>query len=305
VSPSNTGNIPGDFRVAGNYRSQWKSIGQAYLTQGLSFDKQFYPMDERVGAGVTLIHDQSGGGLRVIKALLSAAYHKTIAKNNLHGGLQFGYVGKRFSVDDETFPNQMNWGTGQFDPKFPNKEVGINQSLTVIDLNWGIGWDKKVSSKFSPFISFAMFHSHFPKESFFDSNRKSVKPRSLLNAGATIQAGKKTSVIPSMLVAYTTKASEFLVGANVEYTLSQGENIFKRKAVYGGLFMRNNIELKNDAAFLVAGMKYYNWNGAISYDVNLSSLHNATNYKGAIEFSIIYTGINTRLTKTEIPCDRY
>ena len=103
----------------------------------------------------------------------------------------------------------------------------------------------------------------------------------------------------------TVKASELLFGANVEYMLSEGENPFKRKAVYVGIFARNNTQIMTDAAYAVAGMKYNNWNVAISYDLNVSQLHTATDYRGAFEFSFIYTGISTHLSKTEIPCDRY
>ncbi len=304
ISPSNTGNIPGDFRVVGNYRSQWKEISKPYLTQDISFDKQFYVYGQRVSGGLIVINDQSGGRLRVTKILLSGSYHRTLAGHNLHGGLQFGYVGKRFSINDETFPNQMNWDKGYFDSNFPNYE-GMDESLTNIDLNWGIGWNKKIGSKIEPFVSFSMHHAYFPRETFFDEGKNHLKPRSIINAGTTIQLAKKIGIMPDLLLTYTTKASEFLIGSTVEYTLAEGENPFKRKAIYAGIFQRNSIQIKTDAAFLVVGMKYFNWNGAISYDVNTSSLHSATNYKGALEFSLIYTGINTHLSKTEIPCDRY
>ena len=305
ISPSNTGNINGDFRVCGNYRSQWKEISKPYLTQAISFDKQFFLYNERISGGFIVLNDQSGGYLRVNKILLSAAYHKTLAGHNLHFGLQGGYVRESFSLKDETFPNQLNWQTGQYDAQMPNYETGLNQSLSCFDFNWGIGWNKRITDKVEPFFSYAMFHTSFPKETFFVNGNNKLKPRSVINAGATIKISAKVSVIPNMLMEYNAKASELLAGSNFEYTLSEGENIFKRKAVYAGVFERSSIRFKADAAFIVVGMKYNNWGAAVSYDINISQLHTATNYKGGFEFSFIYTGISTRLHKTEIPCDRY
>lgn len=305
ISPSNTGNMNGDYRICGNYRSQWKEISRPYLTQAITFDKQFYLYNERISGGLVVINDQSGGYLKVNKILLSGAYHKNLAGHNLHGGLQFGYIRKSFSLKDETFPNQLNWETGHFDSQLAHNEVMLNERLSSFGLNWGIGWSKRITKKFEPFFSYAMFHTHFPKETFFANGDNNLKPRSVINAGATITLNSQLSVIPGMLFEYNVKATEFLMGSNFEYTLSEGENKFKRKAVYFGVFERSSIKFETDAAFLVVGLKYNNWNTALSYDVNVSQLHAATNYKGGFEFSFIYTGISTRLSKTEIPCDRY
>jgi type IX secretion system PorP/SprF family membrane protein len=305
LSPSNTGNIQGDFRVCGNYRSQWKEIAKPYLTQSISLDKQFYLHRERISAGLVVFNDQSGGHLKVNKFLFSSAYHKTLGGHNLHAGLQIGYVIKSFSLKDETFPNQMNWDNGKYDAQLPNYETGLDEHTSNLDLNAGIGWNKKITNKIEPFFSFAIFHSHFQKETFFDNGKNQLKPRSLMNVGAVFQVTKRVGIVPDLLLMNTVKASELLIGTNVEYTLSEGENVNKRKAVYLGGFARNNTQIKTDASYLVAGLKYNNWNTAISYDVNVSTLHTATNYRGAFEFSFIYTGISTRLTKTEIPCDRY
>src|SRR4051812_48525455 len=65
ISPSNTGNMAGDFRVCGNYRSQWREISKPYLTQDITLDKQFYLYNERISGGLVVINDQSGGYLKV------------------------------------------------------------------------------------------------------------------------------------------------------------------------------------------------------------------------------------------------
>ena len=69
--------------------------------------------------------------------------------------------------------------------------------------------------------------------------------------------------------------------------------------------LKNNFSNLTDAVYAVIGANYKNYYGGVSYDFNISQLNTASNYRGALEISFIYTGISTRLTKIQIPCDRY
>src|ERR1022692_1449354 len=129
ISPSNTGNMDGDWRICANYRSQWKEISKPYSTPDISYDQNSYIRNERISGGAILIDDQSGGNLSVLKFLLSAAYHKTISGNCLHGGVQFGFVEKSFNPNLETYPDQFSWASGQFDSNLPNGERLISTSM--------------------------------------------------------------------------------------------------------------------------------------------------------------------------------
>ena len=54
-----------------------------------------------------------------------------------------------------------------------------------------------------------------------------------------------------------------------------------------------------------AGISYGRLDVGVSYDVNVSGLRTVTNFRGALEFSLIYRGLTPRLLKTAIPCERY
>ena len=54
MNPANTGNYKGDWRIMGNYRSQWKEISKAYNTFSVGGDMNFYPSNQNVAAGIFL-----------------------------------------------------------------------------------------------------------------------------------------------------------------------------------------------------------------------------------------------------------
>jgi len=300
ISPSNTGNYTGDWRVMANYRTQWKEIAKPYLTQSVGADKQFYLFSEKISAGLLIINDRSGGTFQVNKIQLSGAYHKILGKHALHGGIQPGFTLKNIGRN-ETFPNQLNWGTGKFDSNLPNNETSLTYRLSYFDLNVGLGYDYKMK-KVELFTSYAIFHLNYPKETFL-GNRNILNPRHIFGLGATWFTTAKITLQPAVNIMGTDKASEFMGGVRAFYSLDKEFSI--AKSLFAGVYVRHGFGNLTDAVFAVMGMNYKQYYGGVSYDFNISELKTASNYKGALEISFIYTGLSTRLTKTAIPCDRY
>lgn len=285
----------------GNYRSQWKEVSKPYTTESIGGDKNFYLGNEKISGGFLIINDKSGGNLQVNKFQLSLAYHKTIGKNTFHLGIQPGMTLKNMT-NNETFPDQFDWGSGQFNGSLPNNETNLNYRLHYFDLNWGAGYDRKLTSKVELFTSFAMFHINSPKETFL-STSNTLKPRNVLSLGVTWYFAPKITAQPSLCMMGTDNASEFLFGSRFFYSLDKDYSI--TKAVFIGVYGRKGFANLTDAFFGVIGANYKHYYGGVSYDFNISQLKTASNYRGALELSFIYTGMSTRLTKTQIPCDRY
>lgn len=283
-----------------NYRTQWKEVAKPYNTESIAADKQFYIHNEKISAGLVIINDRSGGTFQVNKIQLSGAYHKTLEKNSFHIGIQPGFVMKSIG-HNETFPDQLNWGTGKFDSGISNNETNLNYRLNYLDINLGVGYDHKFK-RVEIFTSYAVYHINYPKETFLSYNNI-LKPRNVGSLGVTWYSAPKITVQPSLCVMGTDKASEFLMGARLFYSLENDYSI--SKSVFLGMYYRKGFDNLSDAVFSVVGMNYKQYYTGISYDFNISQLKTASNYRGALEVSFIYTGISTRLTKTAIPCDRY
>lgn len=300
-NPANTGNFKGEYRFFGNYRSQWRDISRAYNTFSAGGDMNFYPKNVNLSGGLIVLNDKSGGNLSLTKILPSAAIHRKIAGFNLHGGLQAGVVIKSIDFYANSFPNQMNWNKGLFDNTLPNNESNVVQRHTYIDVNLGFAASKRFG-KLEPEFGVAMFHLTKPKDSFLsDDNRLPI--RQAYNVGLNYYLNEVFILRGHSLMGYTTKASDWVTGVQIEYILSQ--NDFFTNSVFAGFMWRDGLKRNTDAGIVTAGLNYSHYTIGFSYDLTFSQLKTATGGKGAFEIAFIYRSKNTRLTKKIIPCERY
>ncbi|MES2566078.1 MAG: PorP/SprF family type IX secretion system membrane protein [Bacteroidota bacterium] len=301
LNPANTGNYNGDWRLMGNYRSQWREISKAYNTFSIGGDMNFYPFNQNVAGGIFFLNDKSGGNLSINKIFVSGAYHKKIAGFKLSLGLQPGLVIKSIDFNSHTFPNQLNWGSGNFDNSLPNNEPFTKQRLVYFDANAGFNVSKRFK-KFEPEVGGSFFHLNRPNESFYSQPNK-LPIRQIYVASLRYFVNAKIAVVPNMVVNVTAKANDWIFGGNLEYTLSK-TSFFENK-IFGGFMWRKGVQRISDAAIVNFGIKYSQYTIGFSYDVNVSPLKTSTGAKGAYEIALIYTGKNSRIHKKQIPCDRY
>ncbi len=301
LNPANTGNYKGDYRFFGNYRSQWRDIDKAYRTFSIGGDANFYPSNQQVSGGIFFLNDRSGGNLVVNKIMPSAAIHKKIAGFYLHAGIQPGLVIKYIDFYAHSFPEQLNWNTGQFDNTLPNTETNVSQRSTFFDLNAGFAANRRFG-KWEPEIGFSFFHLNKPKETFVGVNNR-LTMRQIYNAGLTYYITNIISIKAYSMMGYTTKASDWVSGVNLEYIFSK--NVFFTNSVFAGTMWRDGLKRNSDAGIATVGVNYTNYTLGFSYDITRSQLKTAVDNKGAFEIAFIYKGKNTRLSKKAIPCERY
>ncbi|PLX03413.1 MAG: hypothetical protein C0594_10485 [Marinilabiliales bacterium] len=299
LNPSTTGDYDGNWRLINNYRRQWDFIKVPYETVGVGFDAPLSYRNNNLGAGLQFISDHSGDSrLSVTKVHASFAYHKKWNNQYIHAGLQAGIVSKSYNIDALTFPNQYNYETGFFDNQLNNGETGLGDKTSYFDLNFGLGWQADFNS-LKPFAGLAFFHINKPQESFGFDNVLPV--RSVVNVGVDYDFNGKIHFIPGILYMSHSGASDLLIGVRAKSLVP----VDLIDYVYLGPYFRGDFINNRDAAVIVAGFEIKNFQVCISYDVNISSLKQATNYRGAFEFSIIYTQESTKVYKTSIPCERY
>ena len=106
LNPAMTGKFDGLYRVAGNYRNQWPTINNAFVTYTASLDGHILadriPEWDQFGVGIMGFSDKSGNGvLQNNYAALSLAYHKALDENGWHQigvGFQGTYLNKRLEA---------------------------------------------------------------------------------------------------------------------------------------------------------------------------------------------------------------
>lgn len=302
LNPANTGNFKGDYRFFGNYRTQWRNLDKGFNTYSAGGDISIFPNNYNVGAGLILINDLSAENLGVTKILPSAAWHLKIAGFKIHLGIQPGLVIKSIDFYRHSFPEQLNWGTGKFDNTLPNSEPNVGQRFVFFDGSAGAIVSKKMGPV-ETLLGFSMFHINRPTESFLSNTKNNLPVRNALNGELTIHLSRLLVLHLHSLYGFTTKASDWVSGANLEMILNR--DAFFTNSVFAGLMWRDGIQRNADAAIFTAGLNYSHYTFGFSFDLTQSKLKTSVNNQGAYELAIIYRGKSTRLTRKVVPCERY
>ncbi|HET6244455.1 MAG: PorP/SprF family type IX secretion system membrane protein [Bacteroidetes bacterium] len=280
-----------DYRIYGDFRQQWRSLGKPFNTGYLAYDR----VHKRYGIGGYIINNRAGNSsFNNLNFMLSGAYQimdDPTEKHFLSAGLQLGVFQKSFNPQSMLFDNQYSsTADGGFDPGLSSGEYFDRTSLLKLDGNLGIYYKyRDEEKKVKPFGGFSIYHFTMPNESF--TAQKSRMPmRFVFSAGSDITINNEISVSPLVLFMMQAKATELNIGALAYYKLKDTEY-----DIIFGLGYRNK-----DAIIIHAGVKQGANVYRISYDINSSYLGAYTGRRGAFEISAIYSGVISRIAKTSI-----
>lgn len=280
LNPAMTGMFDGHFRLHGHYRTQWAAVAsKPFTTAGLSFDMPI----KKFGAGLQVFNYRAGAGqLNVFSALLSVGYDVVFDKAQNHHlalGVQGGIVQKSVNFDKLTFGNQYTTaGGGTFDTSIPNGETYSNTNYLLHDINAGaLYYYAKENVRLNPFIGFSAFHLTQPNETFYGNDNK-LPIRYYIHGGTKVNVNAKIQLLPKFIYMKQVNAQEVTATLLLHYFLQDSGTYL----IFGPTY-RNK-----DAAIIEAGIKKGSYTARISYDVNTSSLKNASNYRGGFEISLTY-----------------
>jgi type IX secretion system PorP/SprF family membrane protein len=289
VNPANTGFAPDvDYRVGLNYRNQWSSLTtNPYKTFNVWGDVQLFTdrfESGWVGLGGTLIRDAAGSGnLTATKGYASLAYHQLLGIASLVSvGFNVGYVSKTVDFDKLTFDDQ--WNGKFFDTKIPSGEPFSFKKVGYVDLQAGINYAYFPSDNAYVNAGISMMHINRPKESFFDASVSdaSVDMRFNVFLNGAFKLNDQWIVNPNIYYSKMGNVSEIVVGANANYNLS-GDGTTQ---LIGGLYMR-----VKDALVPMVGYQWNDFKLTMNYDATSSELKSYNNGRGALEISLVKTGL--------------
>jgi type IX secretion system PorP/SprF family membrane protein len=301
TNPANTGTSGEDLRIANIYRNQWAKIGAPYETFSTSIDKKMIISDQLFGIGGAVLHDQSSSfNLTANEFILSISYSKIINNQQFTIGIQPGFVARSYNLNGLTFGSQFDLSNQLFNSSLPSLENGLDQKLSYFDLNAGISWRTLIKNMI-PSAGISVSHLNMPEERFSTSSAGTRLPmRMTFNGELLIPINKKFDLTPCVLYSYTPGANEFLPGSILGYEI--GKTNMPVKKLYGVAMFRVNPVRNIDAFILGGGAEFMNFNLGMTYDLNISPLSKATNFNGAFEISLIYTGRGHSQKKTSLPC---
>ena len=304
LNPAYTGAFYGTYRVGGVYRDQWASFlpGQ-FTTPSFYLDAPVLTVrkNDWIGVGGMVYQDQAGiGKLLTSTYQLSAAYHLALDKkadNVLTLGVQGGQLFRKFSNKGggfrgtylgEQFPENLG-GEGNSTPLDPAISLwpdnDENPDVHFFDIQAGLLFKSRISKTMDLTLGFAALHLARGKNYGLVSKDNSEDARQNMRFNVHGQMNMaltdKWTLTPQFLYTRMGPASEAALQAWGSYAWDPQRDINFR----AGLGYRFG-----DAAEVLAGVDYKDLRVGVSYDVNVSSLKDATRFRGGFEVALMYVG---------------
>ena len=281
LNPAMTGYFKGDYRISGNFRQQWWSVGAPFVTNTISYDTKLMqtkvPANDIFAVGILGLYDQSlNGGFKNINVSATLAYHKALdvdGISNIAAGFQFTYATRAINLNNLDFATQFN-GSG-FDTHIPSNENIGNTRRSYLDINTGILYTYKTENT-EFYLGSSLYHLTGPDISFLKNGEYQLPIRFTLHSGSRFKVGDNGSeLFIGGLYMDQAGASEKAIGIAYGYSLSE------EATVYAGSWYR-----VEDAIMPYIGLNYNSLQVGFSYDIVNSSLKKASPKNGSFELSL-------------------
>ena len=315
LNPALTG-ATSNLRASMQYRSQWGSVTVPYKTIAASFEMKFNQKNWQQGSnanqvqkkfvqglagGISFFSDKAGdGNMGLTQVTLSVAEQVPLDdKNSLSVGLQGSLVQRSIDYSKLIWPNQYN-GTGYNTNINPGEDLSSSDFIYgdyVGGLLWTYGKGEMYMTandevKANAGISF--YHLGKVRENYF-SNTPDILNMRLAAHGGMVFGIKNSSldIAPSFLLNFQGPAKEIIFGSLFKYNLREDSKFtgnIKSAFVSIGGYYRNN-----DAIIPTFLLEMGQYAFGISYDLNVSGLKAASNYRGGVEIMLRFVGSNSYL----------
>lgn len=290
-NPSLTGVFNNDYKIGAYYRNQWSSISHPFIT-ALGYGEARFPIghysNDYLSIGLLGYSDKAGSLNQTITSLYPAINFSKSLNNEknryLSVGFTAGYTQYGFDKGNATVNNQFQ--NGYFDPTNPTYENFLNNKMTLWDLGAGINYNTSTgqANDVTYIIGLAGYHLTQPTFSYYQTPGITANMRWNVNGAIAFDVKNNLAVQLHTNLAIQGTYMEWISG--VLATLYE-DNIGKPSyAVTAGIFYRFQ-----DAIIPVVKLKYGKTAIGMSYDVNVSSLKQASKLRGGYEVSISYSGL--------------
>jgi type IX secretion system PorP/SprF family membrane protein len=303
MNPALTALLPEhDYRVGANYRNQWASVPVPYSTFSAYADMQALKSQEKYncfGIGFALFTDRAGDGLlSLTNANLSLAYHLQMGQNSiLSFGTTAGYVQRSLNYDKLTYDFQ--WDGTTFNAGRSNGERTGIAKTNYAALSAGLNYTYFSEGLFLK-IGAGVMNVNQPKETFYNTSTNTIGMRPTGSVDVTAKLSNNIIINPSVYYAQQKDAYELVFGSLFRYNVQPGATT-PTQVIFGGYHRLG------DAIIGVIGLKWNDLQVMANYDHTISKLGPYNSGKGAMEFSIIYTGLypTSGGVKTTLGCPRF
>jgi type IX secretion system PorP/SprF family membrane protein len=297
LNPALTGVMNCNQRVVANYRNQWSSIlkQNAYNTYSVSYDQKM-PVGryDYFGVGGTLWADKAGSSeFGTIQARLSGSYAKKMGgyrkkAHYLSIGADAGVSQRSINSAALRWPSQHDNGGG-FCATCPGEDIA-DPNFFFMDLSAGALWFTVLDEDNSFYFGGAFSHLNRADQSFGGSTYIPLYSKFTFHAGGEFMVANRMGMVPGVVTFFQGPSFQVNAGNSFKFLLGNSRRYYQ--AFQLGVWARVSNKLEKgklmDAAILSTRFDYEQFTIGFSYDLNTSTLVNATNGNGAFEFSMQY-----------------
>lgn len=307
-NPALAGNYKGDVRATSAFRSQWGSVSVPFQTVALGTEVKFgvsQASNDYISLGLQMTNDVAGDSrLGRTQFLPVLAYHKSVNQDRdayLTAGFMGGMVQQRFDPTKLSFDDQFV--NGAYSPTNPTRQTFNNTNVTYLDAAAGLSYSSVLGMDTRYYVGASYFHFTQPKVAFDQSNDIRLNKKWVVNGGISVPTGEWDRVI--------FYGDIFFQGGNRQW---QG----------GALFKHDLRQDDDDESFGISAGAFYRWNDAVvpvlkldlyrltigaTYDVNISKLRTASQFRGGFELTLSYKSFlnirNSSAEKVRCPANFY
>jgi type IX secretion system PorP/SprF family membrane protein len=305
-NPALAGIFSGDIRVSAAHRSQWGSVTVPFKTTALSIENKI-PIgnaDDLITVAVQMSSDIAGDvKLKRTLVLPAINYHKSLNDGKdsyLSLAFMAGVAGSQFDPTLMKLADQFR--NGSYNPS--------NTTSQRVERNGYNYWDASTGLSFSSsfgtvtyYVGAALYHFNKPKVGFnansFDVH---IDQRYTANAGFNMRISDYNKIMAFADYIRQGGSRQLLGGFMYGHDLTQYYEDDNTTTLYLGSFVR-----VGDAVIPMIKVDKKNLSMGLSYDVNISTLHAASNWRGGFELTLVYKGYlrTTSTTLDKVRCVRF
>jgi type IX secretion system PorP/SprF family membrane protein len=287
-NPALAGVFTGDVRVSGVHRSQWQSVTVPFQTSALSAEVKF-PLaawNDWVTIGLQATHDIAGDvRMKRTQLLPVVNYHKSLSENRddfLSMAFMAGPVTSQFDPTKIRMGDQFVGGV--FDPGNATAQIFSRTGFTYWDAGAGLTYNSGFGDDSRFYVGAAVFHFNRPKVAFYENNSTTtLQNKYVINAGVNHATNEINRFIMFGDLFIQGGHRQFLGGVLYQTELQRNYDEEQALNLAFGAFYR-----WNDAFIPVIKMDIYKLSLGLSYDVNVSKLNTASNWRGGFELTASY-----------------
>ena len=289
INPAAAGFFEGDYQLFTNFRNQWMTVSDnPFRTISAAFDTRFEAGNGHIGAGLNFHNDLSGDALySVTQISLPINYNVSLNRTtNLAFGLAPAFYQRSLKNANTTWDNQ--WTGIEFNTTVNNNEnIPIeNYSLGKFDLGAGIYFQTELS-KLSWFsIGVSAQHLTKQKISYYNAEEGLYRRLTFSAHGNFNQRNSSFTLKPNGMMFFQGPNKMFILGSGFDFEIKGNSRVtgfHKKTSIEFGTYYRFGDAFIINAIFHMSGLGI----GA-SFDINTSTLSNASGGFGAMEFFLSY-----------------